>query len=109
MLGLSAAADLNPGLKDSLHCGSRLGDRLRVVDRVRQRGFTINVLTGGDCVQRDLLVLMGWRGDENRLNCLVIQNGLVVRDELSARRDRSRLLDESRYRIGIANRSHWSA
>ena len=54
------------------------GNLPRVLDGAGQRGFAIDVLAGLQRRQRDLFVLGCRRGNNDRLDVLVGENGLVV-------------------------------
>ena len=74
---------VRPMLQAGLHHLSHMGLSCfcydtRVLDRVRQRGFAINMLPRRQGIQKHLLVLMRRRGDHYRLNLLIGQELLVI-------------------------------
>ena len=83
-------------------------DLTRLLDGIRKGSFAIDVLPRGDRVQHDLLVLVSWSCDEDRLDALVPQRLPVIRDKRSFRDDRRGLLHDDGRLEGVTYRGYVS-
>ena len=87
-MALRVGAHLQPGVENLFgRRASRLGDGARIVDRVRQRRFAVNVFSRLERFLDDLLVLMRRGGDEDRGDVLVVEHLAVVVVGLGLRRE----------------------
>src|SRR5262249_22274075 len=77
---------------------------LRLIQVGGERRFAVDVLSGSEGVQRDLLVLVGGRGDKDRLHALVVEDLAIIVHEFGVGRDGVGPLDKAGRAEGVAKR-----